>query len=186
MVLLKQSYESKGTFSVVFLGFHTKPVCVFCWFFFFLRTSMALWCLSIVLAGSCSSIFLLFFNSLVLHFSYFSSVLKISGSSYVRNFYVIVKIHVLISIFLLENGRSCFSNLFCVIVWSLNFFLSVFGCLLTLQSTAYSELHYLSCKAKSAVCCSAHLVFLEEVQFLFVFSSTSYAFWVKLNAVSRK
>lgn len=34
MVLLKQSYESKGTFSVVFLGFHTKPVCVFCWFFF--------------------------------------------------------------------------------------------------------------------------------------------------------
>lgn len=114
MVLLKQSYESKGTFSVVFLGFHTKPVCVFCCFFF-LRTSMALWCLSIVLAGSCSSIFLLFFNSLVLHFSYFSSVLKISGSSYVRNFYVTVKIHVLISIYLLENGRNCFSNLFCVI-----------------------------------------------------------------------
>lgn len=128
----------------------TQNQCVFFVVFFFLRTSMALWCLSIVLAGSCSSIFLLFFNSLVLHFSYFSSVLKISGSSYVRNFYVIVKIHVLISIFLLENGRSCFSNLFCVIAWSLNFFLSVFGCLLTLQSTAYSELHYI-CLAKLKV-----------------------------------
>lgn len=58
----------------------TQNQCVFLFFFFFLRTSVALWCLSIVLAGSCSSIFLLFFNSLVLHFSYFSSVLKISGS----------------------------------------------------------------------------------------------------------
>lgn len=32
MVLLKLSYEFKGTFSVVFLGLHRKPVCL-CVFF---------------------------------------------------------------------------------------------------------------------------------------------------------
>ena len=93
-----------------------------------------------------------------------------------------------LQIWKMDSAHYTWQKLPWYVLWDLSWtlFFSVFGCLLTLQSTAYSELHYLSCKAKSAVCCSAHLVFLEEVQFLFVFSSTSYAFWVKLNAVSRK
>lgn len=115
MVLLKQSYESKGTFSVVFLGFHTKPVCVFCCFFF---SYGLLWHCGVYLQSWLAPVLLSFYYFLILlcyTFLIFLLFSKYQDPSYVRNFYVIVKIHVLISIFLLENGRSCFSNLFCVI-----------------------------------------------------------------------
>ncbi|XP_019476405.1 SUN domain-containing protein 1-like isoform X2 [Meleagris gallopavo] len=117
MVLLKQSYESKGTFSVVFLGFHTKPVCIFFVLFlldFFYGTMVFIcspgWLLFFYL--------LLFFNSLTcatlcIFFFCFQNI-KIQ---YVRNISITVKIHVLISFFFffkLRKGRICFSELFCV------------------------------------------------------------------------
>lgn len=121
MVLLKLSYEFKGTFSVVFLGLHRKPVCLsLC--FFFQTSCMALWCsfLQSWLASVFLSCFLIL--SLVLPFSYFPSVLEVSGSRYVRDICVTVKIPWLIFYQkVVEDSLSCFSKLFCVIVWNLNF-----------------------------------------------------------------
>lgn len=124
MVLLKLSYEFKGTFSVVFLGLHRKPVCLSLCFFSY-RLHVWHYGGGLFLQTWLAFVFLSYFLilSLVLPFSYFASVLEVSGSRYVRDICVIVKIPMLIFYQKIVEDRSlsCFSELFCVIVWNLNF-----------------------------------------------------------------
>lgn len=92
MVLLKLGYEFKGTFSVVFLGLHTKPECVYVG----LCSSWALWCsFSIVFCLAYVSLpLLLLIITVVLPFSYFPSVLELPG--FTCEICVTVQIHVVV------------------------------------------------------------------------------------------
>lgn len=60
MVLLKLGYEFKGTFSVVFLGLHTKPECA-CWALFILGTLV--FSFYSLLPGLCLSPFIINYHS---------------------------------------------------------------------------------------------------------------------------